>query len=1270
MTYRRTSVINSGNIFLLTGCLLMFPCFVQTQTILEVVWMVPFTSHPESNYFYNASSSIAALALGVETIYNQSLLPDYTLNITLVDTDCNSKQAIGSLVDLMFIQNIDAVIGPPCAEVVLPVGELLAYRDIVLINWVSLGQSLSTKSVLNTYVRTMAPLSSLGDIMTLFYYYTGWRRLIMISSDGEDYRTGATTIETNLKNVLNSQFGFVIAHHYSDVSINATTAEIDDMFSSIIYEGRIILLIIPREEIRTYMVRAYYLGMTSGDYQFLFTDTKFADSADIEVINSDQLWRYGDQYDSIARQAFENVLYFVLGHNSKNVSEWKDDAYDSYNNVFAGRTDVPSPSEPDEYSPYLHDAIITYAKVLNRSLTNGFNATGVDLFYWTSREFFKGFSGDVVFDQLRDRLPTFFVYDLDPSGIFHQVASLFYTINDDGSSVTPNSSFTKIIWGDGRTTDDPYIPPDEPSCGFFNENCPEEPAEQDNQLVIIISVCVSMLVVLLALYMVFRKSSAMHSTIRLGASAVSLGSTSASGTIRSGTTSAPTSRMSIARGQIFTPVAMYKGETVAVKHSMKKKINTDRKFLLQMKHLSELKHANITTFVGICTQPEKLCSVWEYCNKGSLQDVIENDDINLDMMFKLSLCADICQGLEHIHKSSIRYHGNLKSSNCVIDSRWVCKLTDFGVRKLKSIQDSEDMLGEHAFYAALFWTAPEVLRKVLAKTNYEFTHQADIYALGIIVKELLCRNEPFSAETHLSPKEIIMKIAHPENKEFAFRPTITDTEMDSEHTRTNMEYLIQRCWAEEPDVRPSIKAIIRTLNKINPFKKTSVVDNMIAMMEKYTNNLEEIVAERTEQLQEEKRKTDELLYRMLPRKVAEELKLGRAIRAEAFDSVTIYFSDIVQFTNLASESTPLEIVALLNGLYTLFDDIISNYDVYKVETIGDAYMIASGLPERNGDRHVKQISCTALDILQSVITFQIPHKPDRQLEIRIGLHTGPVVAGVVGLTMPRYCLFGDTVNTASRMESNGKALKIHLSPYTKDALDAYPEFIVEERGEIPIKGKGMMRTYWLTGLNDTGDENNEGIDNTEKLTESEVEGIEKDLLNDEAHVVENLGKISVADSGICIDKGNEEKMENKLLNTDSTDGTNADVIPVVTKHKITLEEVMNMDTDKASSGKDDFPLTNFYKSYDSIMSGSENETKQEKRDSRKYVTNGPRKDSSMSKSNIGHTADYINVKPLGVKKCKDKSLMKTDTHETQFEPPARSYVTDFMSAQNSWFNEK
>ncbi|XP_035776158.1 uncharacterized protein LOC118458097 isoform X1 [Anopheles albimanus] len=248
-----------------------------------------------------------------------------------------------------------------------------------------------------------------------------------------------------------------------------------------------------------------------------------------------------------------------------------------------------------------------------------------------------------------------------------------------------------------------------------------------------------------------------------------------------------------------------------------------------------------------------------------------------------------------------------------------------------------------------------------------------------------------------------------------------------------------------------------------------LVRNAAATIQLYAINL----AHKAKELKREKRKSDSLLFQMLPPTVATQLKQAQTVPAEYYSAVSIFFSDIVGFTEIAAECTPLEVVSFLNAIYRMFDERIECYDVYKIETIGDSYMVASGLPVKNGgNKHVTEIATMALDLLDASGYFSIPHKANEPVQIRCGIHTGPVVAGIVGTKMPRYCLFGDTVNTASRMESTGEALKIHISAEMNDALVKVGGFKTEHRGLIDVKGKGLMDTYWLTCKEGTTPNNN------------------------------------------------------------------------------------------------------------------------------------------------------------------------------------------------------
>ncbi|XP_062715719.1 speract receptor isoform X1 [Aedes albopictus] len=510
---------------------------------------------------------------------------------------------------------------------------------------------------------------------------------------------------------------------------------------------------------------------------------------------------------------------------------------------------------------------------------------------------------------------------------------------------------------------------------------------------------------------------------------------------------------------IFTPIGMYKGQMYAIKKVRKKSIDITREMKKELKLLRDMRHDNLNAFIGACTDPPNICIITEYCTRGSLKDVLENEDVKLDNMFTASMVADILRGMSYLHDSPLRFHGSLRTSNCLIDSRWVVKLSDFGLFGFK--QGADEMHDEkekaESKCEKLLYRAPELLRAGPVSC-VPGSPKGDVYSFGIVLYEIFTRKGPFG-EIECTPAECLKRVLHPLDPNTPFRPAIQPLETSFDCVRE----CLRECWAEKPEDRPDFKAIRNKLRVLRKGMKPNIFDNMMAMMEKYATNLEQLVDERTDQLQEEKKKTDALLLEMLPRPVAEQLKRGHKVEAESYDLVTIYFSDIVGFTSMSAESTPLQVVDFLNDLYTCFDSIIGHYDVYKVETIGDAYMVVSGLPIRNGLTHAAEIASMSLQLLDAVSEFKIRHRPNDRLYLRIGIHSGPVCAGVVGLKMPRYCLFGDTVNTASRMESTGLQLKIHCSLQTKEILDSLGGYHFEDRGYIPMKGKGEQRTFWLVG---------------------------------------------------------------------------------------------------------------------------------------------------------------------------------------------------------------
>lgn len=730
---------------------------------------------------------------------------------------------------------------------------------------------------------------------------------------------------------------------------------------------------------------------------------------------------------------------------------------------------LPFPKHISEFAAYLYDSVMLYAEALSSVLDEGEdprNGTHI-VQKIISKKRYKSVTGSwIQIDENGEVEGNYTVLSIqekpanlslrcrDPSLQITKVMLPVATFQHSNDRKEPVFTLRRPIkWISGSA------PPDEPPCGFDSSLC--LPVEDKFREVVAGTLGCIFFFVTVITWIIYRnwKYEQELAGLLWKIAAEEFQRYGSVGLISSNSKTSVLSQMSLeskVMGQVFTQTVMYKGTLVATKavRFHRKTIDIQRETKKEMKIMREMHHDNINQFIGACLQPDCIILVTEYCAKGSLQDILENDVIQLDHMFIASLVFDLIKGMIFLHESDLKVHGNLKSSNCVVTSRWILKVTDFGLHDIHRAAEAKSPM-DYKYYKNLLWNAPELLRE---PNEYpKGTQKADIYAFAIILHEILLRGGPFG-DCALQPEEIVESVRRgpvsPYNE--IFRPPLKGFECQDYIRQTMID-----AWAERPENRPDFGHIRSRLSQMKQGMKSNIMDNMMAIMEKYANNLEELVDERTAQLVEEQKKTEALLHRMLPKSVAEQLIRGEAVIPESFDAVTIYFSDIVGFTEMSASSTPMEVVTFLNDLYTVFDSIIGNYDVYKVETIGDAYMVVSGLPIRNGEKHAGEIASMALELLEAVKSFRMQHRPSQTLKLRIGIHTGPVVAGVVGLTMPRYCLFGDTVNTASRMESNGEALKIHISDQCRRYLERLGGYEVEERGYVKMKGKGELKTYWL-----------------------------------------------------------------------------------------------------------------------------------------------------------------------------------------------------------------
>jgi class 3 adenylate cyclase len=260
-----------------------------------------------------------------------------------------------------------------------------------------------------------------------------------------------------------------------------------------------------------------------------------------------------------------------------------------------------------------------------------------------------------------------------------------------------------------------------------------------------------------------------------------------------------------------------------------------------------------------------------------------------------------------------------------------------------------------------------------------------------------------------------------------------------------------------PD-HPHDESRLRDLEKENRrlVKKLTRMESNIRQMEEMRDTTSELLSRLTQELEEERAKSNALLLNILPQPIIERLGAGEQIIADRYEAVTVLFSDLVGFTAISSDVDAQVLVSELNRLFSRFDALCERTSVEKIKTIGDAYLAVGGLPGTRTD-HTAAVAELALAMVDATGAFD--EEQDTDWRIRIGIHTGPAVAGVIGTRKFVYDVWGDTVNVASRLEASAEPNRIHVSESVADALRGNLEF--EPRGTIELKGKGNANTYFL-----------------------------------------------------------------------------------------------------------------------------------------------------------------------------------------------------------------
>ncbi|KAI6199751.1 Guanylate cyclase [Aphelenchoides besseyi] len=971
---------------------------------------------------YAYHNTAAAVPMAIDRIYRDRILSRDMINFTISwrFEECIESTAAGYTYELIMNQSIDALIAPPCTDGATVSGHLASYYNLaVLMYGQTLVSDLANPILFPTVINIMPTYGDFSKIVCDVMEKFQWESFSFIYQADDD--SGCFQFQRDLEKATATRSDCVISFK---ANIDSWDPEdINYTISMIQQRSRIVVLCFDDPDQKRSLLAGDDRTQPFWVDQFTPTDGR---NADAEVIG-----RRGFQLHSNKETVAGDQVFTYKNFSADLISRMKGWPFYC--------TTCDQKANASMFSPYLFDLIYLYGIALARTI----NQSGYDLqslkngtlISDNSNVQFEGLTGRVVMgtDGVRDS--SYVLSEYDKKNQLNEYI-LFQVV---GSEVNVTDLVNQsVIWASRNN----FRPLAVPVCGFDGKGCPA-PVWQ-TYLGLFISVIIIVVLIIAALLFVYfyilhsksvetrRLNEMWQIPFALLTRVTSKNEAQSQRSIQSGpsTTSTKFTFDTVKSSKNFN-LYRYENELViARKYQVRRSLNADN--MLELRIMRQSDHENINKFLGLSIDGPEFMSIWRFAGRGSLQDVIERGNINIDSFFIYSLIRDLAEGLHYIHSSALQVHGRLRSSYCLIDDRWQAKISYYGLTFLRdqSTPEAKDLL----------WTSPEQLRS----EDTRGTKPSDVYAFGIICSEIITMKPAWDNELKGNHEEVIYLV-----KKGGARSIRPSLETDIPDISQGIFHLIRDCWSEEPAQRPKSEQIRAVLKSLNGGRSTSLMDHVFSILEQHASNLEMEVEEQTKQLVEEKKKADLLLHRMLPETVAEKLKLGQSVEPEGYDNVTIFFSDVVSFVTIVSKCTPLQVIS---------------YMVYWIQSSANSYMCASGLPRRNGNEHARNIANMSLHFIRALKSFSIPHLPDEKIRLRIGINTGPVVAGVVGLAMPRYCLFGDTINTASRMQSNGLADKIHLSGATNHFLNTViGGYRTESRGELLIKGKGIMETYWLLG---------------------------------------------------------------------------------------------------------------------------------------------------------------------------------------------------------------
>ena len=465
---------------------------------------------------------------------------------------------------------------------------------------------------------------------------------------------------------------------------------------------------------------------------------------------------------------------------------------------------------------------------------------------------------------------------------------------------------------------------------------------------------------------------------------------------------------------------------------------------------NKISHPNIVRFFGLTSIDEERYVIGEFCRKGCLADLLQDNKITMTNDFKLALALDVCQGMLFLHAHHF-VHGSLKTHVCFVDNKWTVKVGDWEFLRLLTLgNENAAYLAQDIYTNTLtkqgvrckdFWVAPEILR---AHYRCQYTYQSDVYSFALLLQEIYSQEEPYSEHIGTSSTDEIIHAICSSN----LRPKI---QLD---IPVSIRQVMEIAWTDNPASRPSFEQMLKLLKRNNPLRK-SVMDSVIQSMEDYTVHLEECVEEKNVELESSKLLLDTVMSSIIPSQIANAITHGESLDQKDVKILGVICLEIMNRDDEFNEMSSTEKLKKLNSVCSYIDLLVEKYSAFRYSSTGSSFTIVVGVGDENGNETViaNKTAHLCVDFLsrEHIEDSKCSNEDLQILQLSVGAHVGTTSLGIIETDTPQFVLLSDLPEVVRSLSRSCDATKVHITKQMGNMIRPFKNFFIERSGLLIVK---------------------------------------------------------------------------------------------------------------------------------------------------------------------------------------------------------------------------